>query len=206
MMSEKYTNIIVIDDNMKEGAPLLVEMELEFGVKPLLFNKSQEGLEYVLDNLHQAMIVIIDIMFPAKEMQGIDVLKSIREKTSLVSIIMMSSNTPSDIGANNLLEVINNKAFAFMDRALDLKEKIAIVKDAMHTLSSSVDSVLERWILRQPQEKMEEPYIQSPNGSTYSLNQILREVRMRTELGKTLERNIIQIAVDLLIRGKNKID
>lgn len=204
MATEKNMKIIVIDDNMSQKSPLLVEIKLELGIEPILFSKSQEGLEYVLGNLNQAMIVIIDIMFPSKEIQGIDVLKSIRDKTSLVSIIMMSSNTPTDIGTAKLLEIINNKAFAFMDRALNLNEKILIIKDAIHNLSSSVDAVLERWILRQPNDKMNKPYLLSPNGTSYSLNQILHEVRMRTELGKTLERNIIQIAVDLLVKDQKQ--
>lgn len=204
-MNNTY-DIVIIDDNLKEDDAFLVEIELQLNVKPTLKDKSEEGLSYVLSNLNKNMIVIIDYNFPKKEIQGVDVLKRIREKTSIVSLIMLSSCTPTDIGSDDLVEIINNEAFAFMDRTMDNKRKIDVIRKAIHIQNSKVDAVLERWILNQQQDIGNEPYIVSTNGKTFSLNNILSEIRSQSEFGKQLERNIIQLAVDLLARGKKKLN
>lgn len=199
-------DIVIIDDNLKEDDAFLVEIELQLSIRPILKDKSEDGLNYVLNNLDRNLIVIIDYNFPKKEIQGVDVLKRIREKTSIVSLIMLSSCTPTDIGSDDLVEIINNEAFAFMDRAMDNKQKIEIIKKAIHIQNSRVDAVLERWILNQQQDTSNEPYIVSTNGKTFSLNNILSEIRSQSEFGKQLERNIIQLTVDLLARGKKQLN
>ncbi len=56
----KQTKIIIIDDHLPQDDPLVVELSIdEFNVS--LFTDPKKGLEYVLSNLKQRMIVVLDI-------------------------------------------------------------------------------------------------------------------------------------------------
>jgi hypothetical protein len=42
-------------------------------------------------------------------------------------------------------------------------------------------------------------------GETYTLKDILREIRQQSAFGQKMERNIMMLAVDLLTRGKKQV-
>jgi hypothetical protein len=51
----------------------------------------------------------------------------------------------------------------------------------------------------------EKPYLLTRSGQSYSLNQILQEIRLQTEFGKGMERNILNLTIDLLARQKEQL-
>lgn len=44
------------------------------------------------------------------------------------------------------------------------------------------------------------------NGKQYTLNEILYEVRMQTETGQKLEKDLIMLTIDLLLRNKENLN
>lgn len=72
--------------------------------------------------------------------------------------------------------------------------------------NASVCHALERWILNHSEDEQNEPYLITTTGETYSLKDILKEIRQQTEFGRKMEQNIIMLAVDLLTRGKRVIN
>ena len=86
--------IIIIDDNMQSSDPFVRRLEKVFqDARVILFPDVRESLDYIFDNLSKKLIVFLDCKFDTG-LQGIDGLKRIREKTSLLYIVMMSANSP----------------------------------------------------------------------------------------------------------------
>jgi len=199
-------NIIVIDDNMKETDPLLVELKLNFSEANIIIkNNIDDGWEYIINNLNSKMIVLLDYDLGARR-TGTEVVLKIREKTALLSLIIITAKLVDDIPNKELAKYIENDVLAIIDKTTSLKEKIDLVKRAVHSLDKKVDCVLEQWINRHTKEEKDEPYLTTASGKVHTLSSILEEIRQQTEFGKTMERNILMLAIDLLTRGKEKIN
>ena len=205
-MGNSKLNVIVIDDNIKETDPLLVQLQLDFEEANIILKKNaEEGLDYILNNLNSKMIVLLDYDLGAGEPNGTDIFLKIRERTALLHVIVITAKLIDDIPNKELVTYINKDALAVIDKTISLEDKIKLIKDAIHTLDVRVDCVLEQWISNHSEEKQNEPYLTAASGKTYKLKDILCQIRERTELGKKMERNIMMLAVDLLTRGKKQV-
>lgn len=204
---QEEPKIVVIDDVLKDNAPLMILLKEKYGENVILFSESTVGLDYILSNLSQKMVVILDLNFEAfGQFQGIEVFEKIREKTSLIYVIFMTVEKISRISQEDLKLMINNDAMAFINKQDGYDKVIEFVDKAIHQLDTRIDSVLEEWILRNPEDERRKPYIATRSGKIYSLNDLLQEVRNRTEMGKLMEKKMIYLTIDLLSRGKEKID
>ena len=199
--------IIIIHDNLPEDDPLVVELRDKYGSDNVIFKKqSQEGLDYVLSNLSEKAIVILDLNFKANEPSGVDVFERIRQQTSLIYIIVWTAMSPHQVGTDDLVKFINNDALAFISSTDTTERILELVDKAAHNLETSVASVLEQWINRQPDALKDAPYITTETGKPYTLVMILEQIRKQTPFGKEMEENILLLAVDLLTRQKEKIN
>lgn len=105
--------IIIADDNMSSTDPFVRRLAKKYpNTDVKLFSEIQKCLDYIFDNLSQKMIVFLDCKFDVG-LQGIDALKQIREKTSLLYIVMMSANSPLQLPSDDIIEMINNKGIYF---------------------------------------------------------------------------------------------
>lgn len=206
-MSSNSPKVIIIHDDLEEDDPLVVELRTKYGDENVVLQtESQRGLDYVLANLSEKAIVILDLQFKGNEPRGVDVFEKIRERTSLIYIILWTANSLSSVSHEDLVKFINNDALAFISSTADSYESILEAVDkAAHSLETRVASVLEQWINSQDEQKKEAPYLTTETGKTYSLAQILNEIRHQAPVGKQMERNILLLAVDLLARQKEKI-
>ncbi len=201
------TKIIIIDDNLKKNAPLVVELIDRQGIdNVLLFNRSNDGLNYILQNLFQKMVIILDWDLGYGEIQGIDIFDNIRAKTSLIYIIFNTVKEIDDIPRKQLKRMINNDAMAIVDKTDGYKKTLYFVEEAIHQLDSRLDSVLEQWINRHSEDERIKPFIATRSGKVYSLNDLLEEIRHRTDVGKDMEKKMIYLTIDLLARGKEKLN
>lgn len=200
--------IVVIHDDISDTSPIMVMLRIKYGDDNVILHKhSQPGLEYVLNNLGQKMVVLLDKNFyDGKEKSGIQVFEEIRAKTSLVSVILTSVSNISDVGEENLKILINNDLFAFESFTSDYSKIIELIDKAVESMQLRIDAILEDWIVSQPEEKREKQYITTKGDKSYTLNEVLQSIRQRTEIGKSLEQNILKLAVDLLTRKNTKLD
>lgn len=197
--------IVIIDDNFQETDPLKVSLEIQIPEADIILRKkASEGLSYILENLSSKMIVLLDYDLGQGEENGTDILLKIREKTSLIYIIMITAKLLDTIPNKDLMTYVNKGALAVIDKTVSLQEKIELIKNAIHKLDTRVDSVLEQWILNHTYDERETPYLKTST-ETYTLNDVLKEIRTQTPLGQKLERNIMLLAVDLLTRGKKEL-
>jgi hypothetical protein len=205
-MKNSKLNIVVIDDNLKETDPLIVQLQLEYeDACVILKNNTKDGLKYILENLNGKMIVILDYDFGKDVPNGTEVFLKIREKTSLVYVIIITAKFVDEIPRKDLMDYINKDALAFVDKTVALEEKVSLVKDAIHKLDIRVDCMLEQWILNHSEDRQNEPYLTTSTGKIYTLQNILTEIRQQTDFGRKMERNIMMLAVDLLTRGKKQV-
>lgn len=207
-MQENPVNILVVHDDLAEDDPLIEVLRQKYGEHNVIFkNSSQAGLDYVNANLSSKLIVILDYNFKGEELSGTVVFEEIRKKTSLIYIVIWTAKQPQDIEFNDLVEFINKDAFAFVSATENYKNIIKIVEKAAHQLDVRIDSVIEQWINTRSETEKGQPYIvTTSNGKTYSLLDILEEIRLQTDFGKKMEKNILMLTIDLLVQGEEKID
>jgi DNA-binding NtrC family response regulator len=200
------TEIVIIDDSFDIFDPLVVELREKFSeVNVSVINNPEDGLNFVLSNLSKKIIVLLDYNFKTGQPKGHDILLKIREKTSLVYVIIMTAKQFSTIPHEELVGFVNNDALAVVQNTVDTEEILKLVSNAVQQLSVRVDCVLEQWISNHSEDKQNEPYLTTTSGKTYTLKDVLMEIRQQTEFGRKMERNIMMLAVDLLTRGKKQV-
>ncbi|KAA6318472.1 hypothetical protein EZS27_031526 [termite gut metagenome] len=195
-----------MDDSFDIFDPLVVELRENFSEANVsVINNPEDGLNFVLSNLSKKIIVLLDYNFKTGQPKGHDILLKIREKTSLVYVIIMTAKQFSTISHEELVDFVNNDALAVVQNTVDTEEILKLVSNAAQQLSVRVDCVLEQWISNHSEDKQNEPYLTTTSGKTYTLKDILMEIRQQTKFGRKMERNIMMLAVDLLTRGKKQV-
>ncbi len=200
------TEIVIIDDSFDMFDPLVIELREHFsGANVTVINNPDEGLKFVLANLSKKIIVLLDYNFKTGQPKGHDILLKIREATSLVYVIIMTAKQFSTIPHSELVDFVNNDALAVVQNTVDTAEILKLVSKAAQQLSVRVDCILEQWISNHSEDELNEPYLTTTTGETYTLKDILKEIRQQSAFGQKMERNIMMLAVDLLTRGKKQI-
>lgn len=193
----KY-KLVFIDDNMKDGTndafvraigKKLSDAELAVFMDP------EEGLRFIMDNLNSQMIVFIDCKFDGFAKQGTDLLKEIRKQTSLLYIVMMSANNLKQIEGIDISAMINADFIWFYDRNNgSVDGACALIQQITQYWSSRFDCVLERWLVRHPEDKDKIAFRQV-SGESYTWGQILTELRLQTKIGRLFEQMINQFYI-----------
>lgn len=196
--------IVIIDDNIKNTDPLPRTLGKSFpSAKIENFTDAGKGSDYILSNLTKKIIVFLDCRFDSG-IQGIEALKRIREKTSLVYIIMMSANQLLQLEEESVKFMVNHRGVFFI-RNTEIEKAIELINKINHLMDTKLDCVLEQWILNHPEGSLNKPYITISEKGVMSLNDVLAEIRNQSNFGKTLERNLTLLTIDLLTRGKRTI-
>lgn len=199
-------DIVVIHDDIKKYSVLITKLKESFE-KVEIIDDPHDGISYVVDHLAEKIIVVLDIDFGEDEINGYDVLKKIRERSYLVEVIILSAR---DLPNEGMLEHINQlfglKAFDYVIRGKPkwqdkLQESILRAKTE---IENSIDSTIEDWILKNKNDKDKPVYI-TTNGDSYSLNDILNEIRLQTIIGKDFTRKMNSLTIDLLLRNKESL-
>lgn len=188
--------IVFIDDNLTEKSSFVQTIRKHYPQADYnhVFEDPNEGLQYVLDNLNSRLLVFIDWNFSAFKQQGIDVLKSIREKTSLLYIVMMSAN---QLGANSyfppeaLIYMMNDEHFYYLDRSnKKSKDVFNLIDTIQKHWKVDFDCILEQWLVRHNDKAEESIMVRGNRNITWS--DMLSELRNQTDVGKDFERMMNQ--------------
>ena len=204
--------IVIIDDKPAALDTFITELEIVYGENSVkTFANSKTGLDYIFGNLTKKMIVILDYDLSQnkydEDKTGLDVLKKIREKTSLLTVIICTTKPLNEIPPPDLVAFINNHIFTFIDKFGDeTMGKVEIVEKAVLFMNKQIDTVLEEWILRRTATEREIPHMRTKSGKTYSLNDLLFEIRNQTPLGIELQTNMLNITIDSLTRDKEQLN
>lgn len=198
--------VVFIDDNFSEHEPLVQAVRKNYPSADYkhIFKNPKEGLEFVLSNLDSKMIVFIDWNFDTYREKGIDLLKAIRQKTSLLYIVMMSANKlGSDIPLEEVIYMMNEENFFYLDKNAGVFEtsKIIIDKICSHW-KKDFDCILEQWLVKHPEDNYKEAYSEISTGKKYTWFDILKELRLQSPVGKDFENKLNEYYIYQLKRSK----
>lgn len=198
------TRIVVIEDDAKlEDDGLIWELKDYFGDENVIFiSKSNDGLQYIKSNLENNIIVLLDIDFPENEMNGHQLLAAITDVSKLIPVILWSG---VDENKETFSDFINNHAFGFASKTTTTAEVMKLILKAVDFLNSSIDNTIEDWILQKCEDR-DKPVYSTGHGKSYSLNQMLYEIRHQTEIGKTFSKRLTRLTIDLLLKNKEKLN
>lgn len=201
---DKEFYIIIVDDNMKPTDAFIMWMKKKvLNAQVVSFRTVEEALSFIFEHLEEKMIIFLDCKFNMG-LQGVDGLMKIREKTSLVSVVMMSANSLNQMENLELEAMINSDKLYFIKNG-DLKKAEKLVAEIQKKWVSELDCVLEQWVKNHNSEVRSKPYMVTSEG-VLSLNDVLVRIRMRTSLGLKLEKQILQVAVDSLTKDIKQND
>ena len=93
--------------------------------------------------------------------------------------------------------MINLKTYAIRDKDESIEKMVELVKQADSDMTYSLSNVLERWIMAQPGNH-DTIFAISTGGESYSLNQMLDEVRRDTPKGKEFTQDLVNLTIELM--------
>ena len=201
-MEENKFHIIVVDDTMGEKDPFIVELKLDYQktANVSYFTKVDDAMTFVDEHMSERMIIIMDCRF-GSVWQGVDAVMKLREKTSLVYVIMISANNVNQLSSNDIMSLINTDNIYFIKNTdiAGAKEKIDKIQSLWKV---RFDCVLEQWLIRHPEDNSKEAFSEASTGKTYTWEDILVELRKQTPVGKSFEQKLNEYYIYQLNRSK----
>ena len=196
--------ILIIEDNLKFKEDALVwELETKYGNENVVFiTNPKEALSFLEKNLDKNIIVLLDIEFPDNEMDGHEILAKIREFSSLIPVILWSG---IDESQETFSDFINNNVFWFVTKTTNTEHTMSVFEAAERYFKTNLDNTIEDWIILKDDDKDKPVYFTS-DGKSYSLNDLLLEIRTQTDIGKSFARKLNELTIDLLLRQKEKLN
>ena len=202
MSKRKVTILVVEDDRNLQTDPFVVEVKTEF--ENIIFKeKTDDALSFVKENLNTKIIILLDLAFPANQMQGIKFLEELRNLSKLIPVIVWSGK--DSIADTEYQKMINEKSFAFLSKSASSEEIINTLCEADDNLNSQIDTAVELWLEKHSEEEKNKPFLTTADGHSYSMNDLLREIRMQTQFGQSIALDINKLTLDLLFRNKEKL-
>lgn len=196
--------IIIIEDNKGlEEDTFVWELKDKYGNENVFFiSDPKVGILKIKENLNKNIIVFLDIDFPPNELNGHQVLDEINKISNLIPVILWSG---IDENKETFSDFINNNAFGFISKTATSEEAFKIVNKAIQYLKTSIDNTIEEWIMKKEEDK-DKPVYFTGNGKSYSLNDILYEIRQQSMVGKSFSKKLNKLTIDLLLRKKENLD
>lgn len=193
-MNEKMNlTIVYIDDDKKMQEDAFLDDIGDQVDEIYYFEKPDEGLSYVKKNIDKNIVVILDWKYNSSTIQGDDVLKDIDEVSVLVPVIVF---TGASIDATEANKMFKGNAFSCVPKDSDTTTLVNAIRNAYDRIQNDIRSVMEKWILKQDEEKRNKPYMRSGD-KVYTLNDILDSIRKQDEFGKETTRGILNLATEL---------
>lgn len=187
--------LVIIDNTVSSDAAFVLQLKKLYE-KVFIFGVPQIGLDYILQNYGQEkIIVILDILIPS--MEGHLVLETIRKVSYNIPIILQS-----DKPEHKLSDFINFHIFAFLLRPTTDVAIIETIQRAELFLNTEVEGAIEEWVKIESRFPRNKPYLIEARGKSYSLNDILKEVRLQTPFGRQFQKDLIMATIDLLLKKK----
>lgn len=199
--------VLIIHDDLSELDPIVITLKEIYGTNNVILEPiSENGIKYIEQNLTSKLIVLLDFDLGTGHPNAPIVFKKIREKTSLIYVIIWTAKLLSEIGREDLIDFINNDALAFVQNTESTEVVVNLVEKASHQLETRVDCILEEWISKRDSDELIKPYLTTKSGQVYTLADLMVEIRLETELGRQMKKSILLLAIDLLTSQQRNLD
>ena len=100
-------------------------------------------------------------------------------------------------------KMFKGHAFSCVPKDEATRVLVDAIRKAYDRIQNDIRSVMEKWILRQSEEKRQMPYMRSGN-KIFTLNDILASIRKQDDLGKETTRSILSLATELFTNNMRK--
>ena len=197
-MDKSLTKIVIVDDELKNNHPLIVKLGQIFE-KVILFKNASDAIADIRECLGDRIIMILDLRLSGTE-TGSKALTALREFSYQIPVIIWTAVDEKTI---EFFDLINFKAYAIRDKDESTENMLALVQQADADISYALSNALERWILAQPGDH-DAIYAVATNGESYSLNQMLEEVRKDTAKGKEFTQDLVNLTIELMEKEEKK--
>lgn|SRR5574344_473693 len=190
-------NIIVIDDEINDSWVTSMKVDYPNAIVKC-FNSPQDAWSYLEDNKVYKTIVYLDCYYN-NVLQGVAALKEIKNKSSLISVVMMSAMDVKQMNEQDIIDIINEEGIFYSKRPNiedDYKEIIAKIQEKW---STSFDCMLESWLLK---SKDENNVVYYSNGKGYTVKEVLDEVRKQSKEGKSIQAAMNLYTINSLLKSK----
>jgi len=190
---------VVEDDRGFQDDPFVIEAQLIF--ENVIFKENiTDALSFVKRNLNTNIIILLDLAFSNDKMDGVTFLDELRTVSKLIPVIIWSAM--NDIQDADYQKIINNTAFAFLKKTASTEDIIKKLNCAVSYMDGQVDSAIEHWLENHSEDDKNKPFLSSSDGRSYSMNDVLKEIRMQTPFGQSITLKINKLTIDLLFRKK----
>lgn len=191
-MVKSTTKIIILDDELKSNHPLIVKLEQCFE-EVKLFKKAKDAIARVKECMGNRIIMILDLRLSSGE-TGSKALIELRKLSYQIPVIIWTAVDEKTI---EFFDLINFKSYAIRDKDESNENMVALVQQADADMNYSLSNALERWITSQPGDH-DEIYAVATNGESFSLNQMLEEVRKDSPKGKEFTQDLVNLTIELM--------
>jgi len=202
MAKRKATILVIEDDRTQQSNAFVLEVQLAF--ENIVFKETaNDALSFVKENLGTKIIILLDLAFPANQMQGIKFLEELRNLSKLIPVIVWSGK--DSVADTEYQKMINDTTFAFLSKSATSEEIVKILCNADDYLNSQIDTAVEKWLENHTEAEKNKVFLKSADGKQYSMNDLLKEIRQQTPFGQSIALDINKLTLDLLFRNKEKL-
>jgi DNA-binding NtrC family response regulator len=202
MAKRKATILVIEDDRRQQSNAFVLEVQLEF--ENIVFKETaNDALTFVKENLETKIVILLDLAFPANQMQGIEFLEELRSMSKLIPVIVWSGK--DSIADTEYQKMINDTTFAFLSKSASSEEIVKTLCNADDYLNSQIDTAVESWLEKHSEEEKNQIFLKSADGKQYSMNDLLKEIRQQTQFGQSIALDINKLTLDLLFRNKETL-
>ena len=143
--------------------------------------------------------MILDLRLSGGE-TGKASLAALRELSYQIPVIVW---TAVDEKSEEFFDLINLKTYAIRDKAESIENMVKLVQEADADINYALSNALERWIMAQPGDH-NEVFAVATNGESYSLNDMLNEVRKDTAKGREFTQDLVNLTIELMEKEEKK--
>ena len=191
-MEKSETKVYIVDDELKNNHPIRVKLEQVFS-EVKLFKKASDAIAAIKELLGSKIILLLDLKLSGGE-SGYRTLATLRDLSYQIPVIIW---TGLDEKTSEFFSLINLKTYAIRDKTESIDNMVELVKRADADMTYSLSNALERWIMAQPGNH-DDIFAVSTGGESYSLNQMLNEVRKDTPKGKEFTQDLVNLTIELM--------
>lgn len=197
-MEKSKTKVYIVDDELKNNHPICVKLEQLFS-EVKLFKKASDAITTIKESLGDKIILLLDLKLSGGE-SGYKTLATLRDLSYQIPVIIW---TALDEKTSEFFSLINLKTYAIRDKDESNEKMVELVKQADADMTYSLSNALERWIMAQPGNH-NDIFAISTGGESYSLNQMLDEVRKDTPKGKEFTQDLVNLTIELMEKDNHE--
>ena len=197
--------LLIIDDNFQLDDPAVVMTKIKLpNIEPVIYKSGKvffDTLDQDSTILFQS-IIVLDLSFGSGQQQGIDILRKIREISTLVPVIVF---TGADEPTQLIPDFINLDTNAYLTKTTSNEKFVEKVRQCAESVQNNVAAALTEWLEAHPDSEKDNSFVYTVDGKDYSLNQISEELRQNSNVGKQFTNSLLRLTVDLISRNKESL-